>query len=213
MKQIYLNFLEYKRGILELYKRSIYLLLEVIIIHKGFLVLITWKHWNTWPYNCVNKSLLLSFPVNFSHQRQLMVFRSNLTDRESPRESRTLLSIQADPKNTVVEIISPRPLISNSSIPNIKLLGIVPRAPITIGIMILCVIVLWQGPSICLSFRLLWFSLYGPPRRQSPLFGRFSFLFTITWSGLLAKIRWSVFISKSHSLSPGRILVCAYTIT
>ena len=36
----------------------------------------------------------------------------------------------------------------------------------------------------------------------------FFFLLTITWSGSLAEIWWSVCISKSHS--PGQILCCSY---
>ena len=55
------------------------------------------------------------------------------------------------------------------------------------------------GPGTYLYFRL--FSIYSMVRkgRQSPLFCRFSFLFlTITRSGRLAEIRWSVCISKSQ---------------
>ena len=51
----------------------------------------------------------------------------------------------------------------------------VPSALITIGItltlMFRVFLVLWQGLSICLSFRFLWFSLCGLLGRQSPLYG------------------------------------------
>ena len=40
----------------------------------------------------------------------------------------------------------------------------------------LCPFPIWQGPSTCLSFRFLWFSLCGPPGQQSRLIS-WSFLF------------------------------------
>ena len=56
--------------------------------------------------------------------------------------------------------------------------------------------VLWQGLSICRSFFLL-FLLYGPLEWQNPLADSFSFLWIITSSGCLARIRWFVCISIS----------------
>ena len=53
------------------------------------------------------------------------------------------------------------------------------------------------GKVLVPSFRFLWFSLSGPPRQQSPLFGRLSFLIIITRFGLRAGIRSCVCISKS----------------
>ena len=60
-------------------------------------------------------------------------------------------------------------------------LGIVPSAT-TIGITVIFMVyvfflVLWQGPSTCLSFRFLLFLLCGSPARQSSLFNRLPFLF------------------------------------
>ena len=78
-------------------------------------------------------------------------------------------------------------------------------------------LVLWQGLSTCLSFRFLWFSLCGPPRRQNPQDGRFSEVFNYhkVWSScrdqvniLCLKILEEFY--KSHSL--GRILVWAYLV-
>ena len=102
-------------------------------------------------------------------------------------------------------MVSAYPPISISFSPLIKPLGIVQSAPITIDISITFMfngfLVLWLGLSTCNSFCFLWFSFCGPPGWQSPLFGRFSFLcFTLTWSGLLARIRWSVCISKSQRI-------------
>ena len=59
--------------------------------------------------------------------------------------------------------------------------------------------VLWQSPSTCFSFHFLWFSFCGPSRRQSSRINWFPFFFlllTITRSGHLSRIRWSVCISK-----------------
>ena len=60
-------------------------------------------------------------------------------------------------------------------------------------------LVLWRGLSTPLSFSFLWFSFWGPPRRQqkkNPLDSKFSFL-SFTSSGLLTGIRWFIRISKS----------------
>ena len=84
-----------------------------------------------------------------------------------------------------------------------------------------CFLVVWQNPSICLYFR--FFKIFtrrsvgtGKSTKWQVLFF-FFFLFIETGSGLLAVIRWSVYVYQSpkefyasHSL--GRILVHAYTI-
>ena len=59
-----------------------------------------------------------------------MVSRWSLSDSKSPQVFRTLLSILADLSNAVHWMVSTHPPISNS----FKPLGIVPSAPITIGI-------------------------------------------------------------------------------
>ena len=48
--------------------------------------------------------------------------------------SRTFLSILADLNNVIVWMVSAGPLTSKSSNPFTKIVGIVPSAPITIGI-------------------------------------------------------------------------------
>ena len=59
---------------------------------------------------------------------------------------------------------------------------------------------LYHGPDIYLPFHFLLILLCGLPGRQRPLFSRFSFLFlTITRSGHLAEVRWSICISKSQT--------------
>ena len=62
------------------------------------------------------------------------------------------------------------------------------------------VLTLRRCPSTRLSFRFLWFSHCHPQGQQSLIFGRFSFLLTVTRSGRLAEIRWSVCISKCHRI-------------
>ena len=63
-----------------------------------------------------------------------MVSLWSLIDSKSPQVSRTLLSILADLNNTVVWMVSTRPLISKSTSPCTSLLLTVSRASITIGI-------------------------------------------------------------------------------
>ena len=63
-----------------------------------------------------------------------MFFHWSLSDSKSPHFSRTLLSILADLSNTVVWMVSTRPLISKSSTPFNNPFVIVPSASFTIGI-------------------------------------------------------------------------------
>ena len=58
---------------------------------------------------------------------------------KSPKISRTLLSVLVDLNSFLVWMIAARPPISNSSIAFTKPLGIVPKAPITIGITIILI--------------------------------------------------------------------------
>ena len=112
----------------------------------------------------------------------------NLSDKKSSQVSRTLLSILADLIYAVVWIVFICPLISKSSNPFANPLGIVPSAPITIGITVIFMFHSFFSPlardryssffSVSLSL------LYGMPRWQSPLFGRLSFLvdYLLVWS-------------------------------
>ena len=70
----------------------------------------------------------------------------------SPQVSRTLLNILADLENAVDWMVSLLPLISNSSNLFETLID-----STTIVITIHVFLFLWQGPSICLSFRFLLF--------------------------------------------------------
>ena len=65
-----------------------------------------------------------------------MVFHCRLSDSKSPQVSRTLLSILAVFNNAVVWMVSTQPPTSKSSRPFNNPLVIVPKAPITIGIIV-----------------------------------------------------------------------------
>ena len=65
-----------------------------------------------------------------------MVYHWSLSDSKSPQVSRTLLSILSVLNNAVVWMVSTRPVISKSSSPFNNPLITVPKAPITIGIIV-----------------------------------------------------------------------------
>ena len=65
-----------------------------------------------------------------------MVFRWRLSDSKSPQVSRTLLSILAVFNNAVVWVVSTRPLTSKSSRLFNNPLVTLPKAPVTIGIIV-----------------------------------------------------------------------------
>ena len=69
----------------------------------------------------------------FSHQRQLVVFHGSLGESKSPQVSRTLFSILAVLNNVFV---STNPPTSKSSSPFSNSFVTVPKAPITIGIIV-----------------------------------------------------------------------------
>ena len=76
------------------------------------------------------------FSLEFSHQRNLMVFHWILSDSKSPQVSRTLFSILTVFSNAVVWMVSTRLPTSKSSRPFNNPLVTVPKAPITIGIIV-----------------------------------------------------------------------------
>ena len=67
---------------------------------------------------------------------QLIVFHWSLSNSKSPKVSRTLLSILAILNNVVVWMVSTRPRTFKSSSPFNNPLVTVPKAPITIGIIV-----------------------------------------------------------------------------
>ena len=73
---------------------------------------------------------------SFSHQHLLMAFHRSLCDNKSPQVSRILLIILADLNNAQVCIVSIRPLISKSSNLCTSPFVTVPKASITIDIIV-----------------------------------------------------------------------------
>ena len=123
------------------------------------------------------------------------------SDSEYFHVSRTLLSILADLGNGVMWIVSACPLMFKSSKLSTNRLGIVPSAPITIGItdtiMFHSFLVPEQGLDIYLSFRFLFILLCALLTQPNPPFGQFSrfcffvlfCFFTIITFGRLAQMK------------------------
>ena len=146
-----------------------------------------------------------------------MIFYWSLNDSRSLQVSGTLLSILIDLNNAVVWMVFACPLISKSSSPFIKLLGIVPSAPVTIG----------------MTFTFMFHSFFSSLLKFTYLsLFSLSLIFTL-WSARMAKlvffccwlslglVVWlrlgDPFISQNPrevcaSYSPGIILGCTYTI-
>ena len=101
-------------------------------------------------------------------------------------------------------MVSTCPPTSKSSSPFNNPFVTVPKALITIGIIVTFMFhsffsIPYQDPGTYPSFDFLSVLFCGQPGRQSRQFCKFSlFLFNIIKSGLLAEIRWSVCMSKSH---------------
>ena len=133
-----------------------------------------------------------------------MVFHRSLSDSKSPQVSRTLLSILAVLNNAVVWMVSTRPPTSKSSSPFYNPLLTVPKAPITIGIIVTFMfhsLFNSLARSRFLSFFLHSFSFIQSSAetvKSSILQILFFFSLIIIRSSLLAEIRWSVCMSKSY---------------
>ena len=133
-----------------------------------------------------------------------MVFHWSLSDCKSPQVSRTLLSILAVLSNAAVWTVSTHPPTSKSSSPFSNPLVTVPNAPITIGIIVTCIFdSFFQFPSKVEVLILLFtfFQFYSVVRQDSKVdyfASSLFFLLIIMRSRLLAGIRWSVCMLKSH---------------
>ena len=132
-----------------------------------------------------------------------MVFHGSLSDSKSSQVSRTLLSILAILSNVVIWIVSTRLPTFTSSRPFNYPLVIVLNAPITIDTIAIFMFHSFFNSlarSKDLSFH--FYSVVSWDSKvhnfaSSHVFFCFFFLISIR-SGLLAKIRWSVCMSKSH---------------
>ena len=124
---------------------------------------------NDLPFHII--IIIILFIESFSHQLTLMVFRWSVCDSKFPRVSRTHLSILADLNNAVVWTVSTRPVISKYSSPCTNPLVTVPRAPITISIIVAFMFhsfsIPKQGRSTYTTFRILSILLCDPRGQQS----------------------------------------------
>ena len=149
--------------------------------------------------SCISDSLCL---FHTSVYYGYVTFPRNLRDGKSIKVSRTLLSILT---NAVVQKVSLRSSISNSSSSLPKLLGTDPSSLVTIIISFrlhsIIFLVFGQGLHICLPFRFLRFSFYCSQRRLSPLYAMFAF-YHLVWSSVSQNPR-----KFNVTLSAGRILV------
>ena len=132
-----------------------------------------------------------------------MVFPWSLSDSKSPQVSRTRLSILAVLSNAVVWIVSTRPLTSKSYRPFNNPLVTVPNAPITIGTIVTFMFHSFFN-SLARSRYLSFFSLsfrfilWSAGTAKSTILQILFLLLIIMRSGLLAGIRTSVCMLKSH---------------
>ena len=130
-----------------------------------------------------------------------MVFPWSLSDNKSSQVSRTLLSILSVLNNAVVWIVSTRPPTSKSSSPFNNPLVTVPKAPITIGIIVTFMFhSFFNSRARYLSFfsHSFTFILWSAGTAKSTIMQILLLVLIIIRSDLLAKIRWSVCMSKSH---------------
>ena len=133
-----------------------------------------------------------------------MVFHWSLSDSKSPQVSRTLLSVLAI-LNNVFWMVSTRPLTSKSSSPFSNPLVTVPNAPITIGIIVTFMFhsffnSLARSKYLSIFSHSFSFILWSAGTAKSTILQILFFFFflIIIRSGLLAEIRWSMCMSKSH---------------
>ena len=131
-----------------------------------------------------------------------MVFQWRLSDSKSPQVTRTHLTILAIFTNAVVWMVSTRPPTSKSHKPFNNPLVTVPKAPVTISIIVTFMFHSFfqfsskvEVPISLFTF----FQFYSVVIRDSRVdnFAHF-FLLIIIRSGLLAEIRWSVCMQNSH---------------
>ena len=105
--------------------------------------------------------------------------------------------------NVVLWMVSTRPPTSKSSSSFNNPLVTVPNAPITIGIILTCMFhkffnSLARSRYLSLFSHSFSFILWSPGTAMSTILQFLFFLLIIIRSGLLAKIKWSVCMSKSH---------------
>ena len=136
-----------------------------------------------------------------------MVFHWRLNESKSPQVSRALLSILSVFNFVVVWMVTTWPPTSKSSRPFNNPLVTVPKATITVGIIVTFMFhsffnSLARSRYLSLFSPFFSFVLWSAGTAKSTIlqifFFFFFFLLIIIRSGLRAEIRWSVCMSKSH---------------
>ena len=121
---------------------------------------------------------------------------------ESLQVSRSL-SILDVPNNAVFWIVCTCPPASKSSSPFNNPLITVPKGLLTIGIIVTFMFHIFFNSLArprYFSFHSHHFSFFfGQPWQQNLQFWKFPFFLILVRAGLLVEIRWSVWMSKSHS--------------
>ena len=151
-----------------------------------------------------------------------MVFNWCLSDSKSPQVSMTRLRILAVLGNAVIWIVSTRPPSSKSFSSFSNPLVTVPNKPVTIGIIVTFMFHSFIN-SLARSRYLSFFShslsliLWSAKTGKSTILQILFFLLIIIRSGLLAEIRWSVCMLKSHRslcvlFSRTRAGLCIYNL-
>ena len=146
-----------------------------------------------------------------------MVFHWSLSDSKSSQVSRTHLSILAVLSNAVVWIVSTRPQTSKSSRSFNNPFVTVPNAPITIGTIVTFMFhsfFNFLARSRYLSFFSLSFRfiLWSAGTAKSTILKILFLLLIIMRSGLLAGIRWSVCMLKSHRSICDIIIIFSFRV-
>ena len=145
-----------------------------------------------------------------------MVFHSSLIDSKSPQVSRTLLSILAVLNKPVVGKVSTRPLAVKSSSPFSNPFVTVPKAPITIGIIVTFMFhrFFFQFPRKVEAFILLFtfFQFYSVVSRDSNADNFANSIIIIYFSRVFhISISWwfftGVWVTASLLKSPGLVSV------
>ena len=132
-----------------------------------------------------------------------MVFHWSLSDSKSPQVFRTLLSILAILNNALVWTISTRPVIFKSSSLCNNPFVTVPRAPITIGVIVTFMFhnffnSLARSRYLSLFLHSFNFIQWSAGTAKSTILQVLSLLLIIKKSGHLAEITWSACIWKSQ---------------
>ena len=139
-----------------------------------------------------------------------MVFHWRLSDTKFAQVFRTLLSILVVFNNAVVWMVSTRLPTSKSSRPFNNPLVTVPKAPVTIGIIVTFMFhnfsILQQGRGTYISFHILSALFCGQPEQQSRQFCRFSFLLLI----IIRSIFWPRVGDTFVYQSPIGVCVCHF---